>query len=106
LVPIDESQKMVITEADTMEILMSQIACKEPQASKRKTIARRQFLRLLAGSPLLRRLIDARKIDTSVKIFGESGAAPSSAARSAVLALTTRRRGSPSRAPPASANSR
>ena len=32
---------------------MSQIARKGPESSKRKTIARRQFLRFLAGSPLL-----------------------------------------------------
>jgi isopentenyl diphosphate isomerase/L-lactate dehydrogenase-like FMN-dependent dehydrogenase len=32
---------------------MTQMTCKGPEISKRKTIARRQFLRFLAGSPLL-----------------------------------------------------
>ena len=32
---------------------MTQIDCKAPEISERKTIARRQFLRFLAGSPLL-----------------------------------------------------
>src|SRR5258705_309072 len=36
-----------------MEALMTQIDCKAPEISERKTIARRQFLRFLAGSPLL-----------------------------------------------------
>src|SRR3954468_11113820 len=39
--------------ADTMEVLMTRITCKGPEISKRQTIARRQFLRFLAGSPLL-----------------------------------------------------
>src|SRR6266704_1702472 len=36
-----------------MEILMTQITRKGPEISKPQTIARRQFLRFLAGSPLL-----------------------------------------------------
>jgi 4-hydroxymandelate oxidase len=36
-----------------MEVLMTQSTCKGPEISKRKTIARRQFLRFLVGSPLL-----------------------------------------------------
>jgi isopentenyl diphosphate isomerase/L-lactate dehydrogenase-like FMN-dependent dehydrogenase len=36
-----------------MEVLMTRITCKGPEISKRQTIARRQFLRFLAGSPLL-----------------------------------------------------
>src|SRR5882757_4547428 len=36
-----------------MEVLMTQITRKESEISKRDTIARRQFLRFLAGSPLL-----------------------------------------------------
>src|SRR5262245_62356225 len=51
-VPIRESEKMTVPEADTMEVLMTH-ARKGPAISERKTIARRQFLRFLAGSPLL-----------------------------------------------------
>jgi 4-hydroxymandelate oxidase len=36
-----------------MEVLMTEITCKGPEISKRQKIARRQFLRFLAGSPLL-----------------------------------------------------
>jgi hypothetical protein len=36
-----------------MEILMTQVTCNAPEISKRKAIARRQFLHFLAGSPLL-----------------------------------------------------
>jgi isopentenyl diphosphate isomerase/L-lactate dehydrogenase-like FMN-dependent dehydrogenase len=36
-----------------VEVFMTQIARKEPDISKRNNIARRQFLRFLAGSPLL-----------------------------------------------------
>lgn len=54
----------------------------------------------------VQRLIDARKIDTSVKIFGEACGSPIFAARSAASAPTTRRRGSPWRGLPASASTR
>jgi len=45
--------KIAIGGAETMEILMTQITRKGPEISKRQTIARRQFLGFLAGSPLL-----------------------------------------------------
>jgi len=53
LVSSGENENTTITEADTMEVLMTRTTSKELENSKREKIARRQFLRFLAASPLL-----------------------------------------------------